>query len=425
MFAALMTQRRFLPLFICQFCSALNDNFLKNALGMLILFGIGGEALHQAHPQATELITLSGVVFIAPFFFLSALGGEIADKFDKARVAERIKFFEIPVAAVAALGFYLHSIPILFLALAGFGIIGALFGPVKYGILPEKLSTGELPAGNALVEGATFLAILLGTIFGGVAVTQLKSPELVVGIILALAIVCWLSAKAIPAHGPAAPDLTITRNPLTSTFTLLGELKADSRLWVGGQITSWFWLVGFIALSLLPGLVKDRIGGSEGVVTLCLATFTIGIALGSMLAAKASHERPNLALVPVGGALMGIAALALAWLAYAVQQPTSAIDPWLMLTTRRGHGAARRIVSPCRCRWSLYRAFVRGCSILGRACETCPRDRRSQRSQCRLHDGCRRHRRRFAMGGSWLPPSLSRARSWLFPRRNTRAQGMG
>jgi acyl-[acyl-carrier-protein]-phospholipid O-acyltransferase/long-chain-fatty-acid--[acyl-carrier-protein] ligase len=331
-----MTERRFLPLFICQFCSALNDNFLKNALGMLILFGIGTQALHQAHPRAMELITLSGVVFIAPFFFLSALGGEIADKYDKARVAERIKFFEIPVAALAAAGFYLHSIPVLFLALAGFGIIGALFGPVKYGILPEKLSTSELPSGNALVEAATFLAILLGTIFGGLAVTAMKSPELVVATILALAIVCWVSARAIPAHGPADPDLVITRNPLRSTFSLLAELRAEPRLWVGGQITSWFWLVGFIVLSLLPGLVKDRIGGSEGVVTLCLATFTIGIALGSMLAAKASHERPNLALVPAGGILMGLAALALAWLSYAVPAASVPADPWTLLMSRRG-----------------------------------------------------------------------------------------
>ena len=336
MFKALLSERRFLPLFICQFCSALNDNFLKNALGMLILFGITSEAVHQAHPQAKELITLSGVIFIAPFFFLSALGGEIADKFDKARVAERIKFFEIPVAGVAALGFYLHSLPILFLALAGFGIIGALFGPVKYGILPEKLATSELPAGNALVEGATFLAILLGTIAGGIAVTEAKSPELVVAIIITLAVICWLSARAIPKHGPAAPELLITRNPLVSTFALLGELKADPRLWVGGQITSWFWLVGFIALSLLPGLVKDRIGGSEGVVTLCLATFTIGIALGSMLAAKASHDRPNLALVPVGALFMGLAALAIAWLAAVVMPASAPIDPGAMLVSQRG-----------------------------------------------------------------------------------------
>ena len=115
------------------------------------------------------MITVSGIVFIAPFFILSALGGELADRYDKAFVAQRIRLCEIPIAALAATGFFLHSVPILFVALGLFGVVAALFGPVKYGILPEKLETAELPAGNALVEGATFLAILVGTIAGGIA----------------------------------------------------------------------------------------------------------------------------------------------------------------------------------------------------------------------------------------------------------------
>ena len=97
MTSALMSARRFAPLFWAQFCSALNDNFLKNALGMLILFGLGTTLAPMDKGTAAKLNTLAGVVFIAPFFFLSALGGQIADKFDKARVAERIKFYEIPV----------------------------------------------------------------------------------------------------------------------------------------------------------------------------------------------------------------------------------------------------------------------------------------------------------------------------------------
>ena len=267
MFKDLMTSRRFAPLFWCQFCSALNDNFLKNALVMLILFGLGG-AGGVAGGHGPMLVTLAGIVFIAPFFILSALGGEIADRFDKAYVAARIKLAEIPIAALAAIGFYLHSVPILFVTLALFGMVAALFGPVKYGILPEKLQTAELPAGNALVEGATFLAILIGTIAGGIAVAEAKSPEIVVAVILALAVVSWTFARTIPAAGPAAPNLVITRNPWTSTFALLREIKGDQRLWGGAHIVSWFWVVGSVALSLLPAMVKDHIGGTEGVVTL-------------------------------------------------------------------------------------------------------------------------------------------------------------
>src|SRR5437868_7935863 len=217
MFKNLMTSRKFAPLFWCQLCSALNDNFLKNALAMLILFGLGG-AGGATGEHGGILITVSGIVFIAPFFILSAFGGELADRYDKAFIAQRIRLCEIPIAALAATGFFLHSVPILFVALGLFGIVAALFGPVKYGMLPEKLQTAELPAGNALVEGATFLAILVGTIAGGIAVAEAKGAEIVVGVILALAVSSWLFARAIPSAGPAAPDLVVTRNPWTSTL---------------------------------------------------------------------------------------------------------------------------------------------------------------------------------------------------------------
>jgi len=306
----LMTSRRFAPIFWCQFLSALNDNFVKNALVILILYRIGGDG-------APMLVTLAGTALILPFFFLSALGGELADKYDKADVARAIKLAEIPVAGIAAAGFMLHSVPLLFLSLFLFGCAAALFGPIKYGILPDHLETRELPAANALVEGATFLAILLGTIAGGVAVANTGGDTLVPAwalavIMLVLAGLCWLTARLVMPTGRAAPHLAITKNPLASTFRLVGELRAERRLWIGGLITSWFWLAGIVALSLLPTLVKTRLGGTEEVVTAGLVIFTLGIAAGSWLAAAASKHRPNLALVPLGAALMGLACLAVA-----------------------------------------------------------------------------------------------------------------
>ena len=335
MFNDLMTSRRFVPLFWCQFCSALNDNFLKNALVMLILFGLGGTG-GAAGAYGPVLVTLAGIVFIAPFFILSALGGELADRFDKALIASRIKLAEIPLAGLAAVGFYLHSVPMLFVTLGLFGVVAALFGPVKYGILPEKLETAELPAGNALVEGATFLAILIGTIAGGLAVAGSHQPDAIVAVIIALAVVSWLFARGIPVARPAAPGLGITANPWTSTVGLLRELKGDRRLWAGAQIVSWFWLVGSVALSLLPAMVRYHIGGTEGVVTLGLTTFVIGIAVGSALAARASYGKPNLALVPWGAALMGLFALVLGVLAMTLTPAPTPLGPWAVLGTGPG-----------------------------------------------------------------------------------------
>src|SRR6201994_4452085 len=160
MIKELMSTRRFAPLFWAQFFAALNDNVLKNALVIILLYGAV-----TSHGDA--LVTVAGAVFIFPFFILSGLGGELADKYVKSVVARRLKFVEIFAAAFAAAGFFLHSIPLLFIALALFGVIAALFGPVKYAMLPDQLSVGELATGNALVEGATFMAILIGTIAGG------------------------------------------------------------------------------------------------------------------------------------------------------------------------------------------------------------------------------------------------------------------
>ena len=324
MFKTLMTSRRFAALFWCQFFSALNDNFLKTALGLLVLYKLGAE-------HGAALVTLATAVFMAPFFPLSALGGEIADKHDKAEVAAKVKLAEIGVALLASLGFLLDSVPILFFALACYGVIGSLFGPIKYGILPDQLSTEELTAGNALVEGGTFLAILGGAIAAGYVIGERLSPLVIAVIALSLAVACWLSARMIPATRAGAPDLAITRNPVASTFRLLGELRSAQRLWIGAHIVSWFWLVGAVVLSLLPTLIKDRLSGTEGVVTLAMVAFTIGIAAGSTVAARASHHRPNLALVPVGAVLMGLFAIQLAFVSWNAVPPDRLIGPWELL----------------------------------------------------------------------------------------------
>src|SRR6478752_3419335 len=199
----LLLSKRFAPLFWCQFFAAFNDNFLKTALVFVVLFQPGA-----LNPEV--LITLASAIFIAPYFFLSALGGQLADRYDKAGVAQRLKFVEIFVAGLAAWGYARSSLPLLFGALFGFGILGALFGPIKYGILPDHLRREQLPAGNALVEGATFVAILLGTITGGLAARNSGETGLFVALILGFAIACWLSARLIPATGEGAPNLRIS-----------------------------------------------------------------------------------------------------------------------------------------------------------------------------------------------------------------------
>ena len=156
------------------------------------------------------------------------------------------------------------------------------------------------------------MAILIGTIAGGRFVAGSSEMGLVSTAVIVLALISWAFASRIPMTAASAPELRVTANPWTSTLHLLKALWAERRLWDGMVIVSWFWLVGAVVLSLLPALIKDGVGGTEGVVTLCVAVFAIGIAAGSLFAAQLSHVRPNLALVPIGAIVMGIVGLDLA-----------------------------------------------------------------------------------------------------------------
>ena len=324
----LLLSRRFAPLFWCQFFAAFNDNFLKTALVFLILF--------RGHPDAEALITIASAIFIAPYFVLSGLGGELADRYDKARVAQVIKFVEMAVAGVAVWGYAQESLPILFTALFGFGVLASLFGPMKYGILPDHLPRERLPAANALIEGATFVAILTGTIMGGVA-SRSGGAFGFAPIVMAFSLACWIAALFIPASGQGAPHLAVRVNIAASTLAMLRHLRADARLWWGALVTSWFWLTGIVVLSLLPPLIKTLIGGDEATVTAYLALFTVSVGLGSALAALLARGRIVLGITVVGAALIGVFAvdLGLATLGFAPaaasQSPQAALGSALGL----------------------------------------------------------------------------------------------
>ena len=160
----LMLSKRFLPLFITQFFGAFNDNLFKNALVIFVTYKIA------ANDSATsaQLVNLAPGLFVLPTLLFSYLSGQLADKIDRAQVARLVKGAEIVLAIIGSVGLYLNSVPILLLTLFGFGTHSAFFGPVKYAILPQHLREDELVTGNGYIEAGTFLAILSGTILGGV-----------------------------------------------------------------------------------------------------------------------------------------------------------------------------------------------------------------------------------------------------------------
>ncbi len=337
----LMRARRFAPLFWCQFLSAFNDNFVRQMLALLILFRFGGG-------NEGVKIQLAAALFVLPSIPLSPIGGEIADANDKAAIARKLKFAEIFVQAIAALGFLTSSLALLYLALFGLGVIAALFGPIKYGILPDHLKKEELVAGNALVEGATFAAIICGLIFGGYAAAHGRSPVSVVLQLAAVALACYATARRIPPTQVGAPNLRINWNPFTATRDILGELRANDKQWVGCLAVSWFWMVGLQTLSLAPVIIKARIGGGVEVETAVNLFFAVGVAAGSLLAAQISHGRIRLGLAPYMLVVMGAIAIDFGLATHAMPQARSEIDLVKFFTSPTGlHVALELLVYSC------------------------------------------------------------------------------
>jgi acyl-[acyl-carrier-protein]-phospholipid O-acyltransferase/long-chain-fatty-acid--[acyl-carrier-protein] ligase len=301
----LMTSRKFAPLFWTQFLTAFNDNFLKQTLVFVILVKMAAEG--------ASLVTLAGGIFIVPFLLLSAIAGELADKYDKANMAELLKRCEIAVAAVSVVGIAFASIWILMLALFGFGVISSLFGPIKYGILPDHLERKDLPKANAWIEGGTFIAILTGTIVAALAFTKGDKVWIFGSMMMGLSVLCWFCARMIPPTGSKAPDLVIDKNVFRSSVTLVNELRSDKRIWRSALMNCWFWFVGAFVMSMLPIMVKEILGGSEIVVPAYLAIFAISIAIGSAIAGWMSAGRVVLLPAPIGTCIVALFGLDLAW----------------------------------------------------------------------------------------------------------------
>ena len=307
----LLRERRFAPFFWTQFLGAGNDNVYKNALIIFVAFHAA--RLTTLDPNA--LVNIAGAVFIAPFVLLSATSGQIADKVEKSRLIRWIKLFEIGIMIVGLVGFWRQSLAVMFGALALLGIHSALFGPVKYAILPQHLKPEELIGGNGLVEMGTFVAILLGTIAGGLVVAiDPNGPILAASVAIAIAVAGYLASRGIP-HTPAvAPDLAINWNPFSETWRNLRVAQENRVVWLSMLGISWFWFYGAIFLAQFAGFARDILGGNEHVVTFLLALFSIGIGVGSLLCERLSGRKIEVGLVPFGSIGLTVFAIDL-WLA--------------------------------------------------------------------------------------------------------------
>ncbi len=293
---AILKSRRYLPLFVTQFTGALNDNIFKNALIILVTFRIAAETGIDGQLWAT----ISAGIFILPFFVFSATAGRVADKFEKSRLIVIIKCAEIAVMALAAFGFDQQNLTLLMIVLFLMGTHSTFFGPLKYSILPVHLRTDELLAGNALIEAGTFLAILVGTIAGGVFILTGQGVAIVSAMVLSVAVLGLIASLSIPKAPAEAPNLQLGWNIAAHTWEMTRYAAGRRDIFLSILGISWFWLIGSVYLSQFPTFSKDVLGADNNVVSLFLTAFSLGIGAGSILCSRLLKGEISARYVPLG-----------------------------------------------------------------------------------------------------------------------------
>ena len=283
-----------------QFFGALNDNILKNAL--IVYTAIHGITFAGLKPEL--LITLITLIFMAPFFFLSEIAGQLADKVQRIQLIRIIKVFEILIIFIAAIGFGLNIYLLLLVSVFLLGVHSTFFGPIKYSALPDVLPESELLTGNAYIEIGTFIAILMGTLIGGHFISIEHGREWTIAILTFMALAGLYFGYKIPSLPVYFPTLKLDFHllrPIQKTYQKLKNYPEVINSILG---ISWYWLIGAVILSLFPILVMNLLNGTTSVISFFLAIFTIGTAVGAFITSRLSKGRIELGLVSIGAVLM-------------------------------------------------------------------------------------------------------------------------
>lgn len=290
---SILLKRQFLAYFITQFCNAFNDNVLKNAIVILLTYKVGlASKDHEAF-----LVTLAAGIFILPFILFSPTSGQLADKYNKVILTRIIKSAEILIVTLGGFALYTQNILFLMTTIFLMGTHSAFFGPIKFSIIPEIVKTNQLLNANALVESSTFLAILLGTILGGVLIVVDHGILYVSVLMIIFSLTGWISSFLFMVDEPINHNIKISKNIYKETLITLSYAKTHPAVFPAIIGISWFWLVGGTFLSQFPVFTKDVLHAEAYLVTLFFTTFSIGIALGSMIVSKIPRRFINKMIV--------------------------------------------------------------------------------------------------------------------------------
>lgn len=270
--------RQFLPLFLTQFFGAFNDNAYKNAILIWFTYQIGT----YKGINAGLMVTLAAALFILPFFLFSSFAGNLSDKYEKTTCIRWIKAAEVVLMLMGGVFFLKQSVPGLLTVLFLTGIQSTFFGPIKYSLLPLHLPKNKLLSGNALIEMGTFLAIILGTIFGAWIINKTAGVTWLIIALAFFALLGWISSFFIPMTHLKNPKLKLSFRIIQDSWKMLSLVKSYPLAWHAIKKISWFWVIGMCFLTQIPIYTETIIHGNENLVTLLLCVFCLGISAGSV-----------------------------------------------------------------------------------------------------------------------------------------------
>ena len=293
----LLTQKRFAPFFFTQFLGAFNDNIFRNGLIILLTF----KGIEVFGMNASQIANVAGALFILPYFLFSAIAGQIADKYEKSILIKSTKLLEIILMVTATFVLITENYSFLLIILFLMGFQSSLFGPVKYAYIPQKLKLNELIGGNALVESGTYIAIILGLVVGGLAVSIGQENDYpLASLLLLMAILGYFFSCKIPNTEPTDPTLKINWNIFSEIKKIIGFSKEKDRIFIYIIGISWFWFYGSVITLQIPAYTINILMGDESLTTFLLATFAIGIGIGSLACERLSRNKIELGITPIG-----------------------------------------------------------------------------------------------------------------------------
>ena len=323
--------KEFFPLFNVQFLSSVNDNLLKNAILVMLTFN-GVSLLGMSESQAVNVAVF---LFIFPYLVFSSYAGKFADYYNKVSIVKIIKYSELLIMLIAAIGFHYNLVWVLLISLFFMGVHSAFFGPIKYSILPQYFSRDKVPMANAYVEMGTFIAVLMGQMLGSWLVVDGDTWFAINSLFLFAFMGLYFSLKMISVPAMRTPFI-IGKNPFTDSFKMYKLVTQYKVVRNNLHAISWFWALGVFYTTQLPVLTRDYLSGDGHVFSVILTLFSLGIGIGSIYCAKLSNGQVVRKYVAFGALMVSLLSFALLIINFDLTTRVSGLSLMEFISSFRG-----------------------------------------------------------------------------------------